>query len=412
MISSFSRKLSDTYRKNKDEVLALLFHSLPDFVYKKLDYLPENMIPVFCFHSVEAKRLEEQFKYLFENDYKTLDANSLVDILLGKKIADRNTIALTFDDGRKSFWTTAFPLLKKYGLTAISFIIPSIVKNETVKSFTLEDVWSNKISKDDLEKIELKNSFCNWNEIHEMHASNLVDFQSHSLHHASVFTDKTLIDFINPDLTPSLLNGTLNPIVYVNGKDVLLGANNFGYPVYRWESNLTAAKRFVNNEKLSLACVDYVKSHGDEVFFKNPKWRKELKTYYTKIKTEFGAGTFQTYEKRKLDISEDLIKSKTIIENNLNKPVKHLCLPWYKGNKLTVELSKETGYSGIYWGIVNMHSINYRGSDPFYINRINDHYIFSLPGKNRISLKEQIINQKLKKEIAKLDSVTLKFRQS
>ena len=110
MNSNLRRRISDIYRKNKDEGAALLFFSLPYFVYRNADYLHENNIPVFSFHSVKPELVEEQFRYLSENNYTTLDASSFNEILTGKNSGIRNSVVLTFDDGRKSLWTTAFPL--------------------------------------------------------------------------------------------------------------------------------------------------------------------------------------------------------------------------------------------------------------------------------------------------------------
>lgn len=386
-------RISDIIRKNKDEGIAFLSFSLPYFVYKSSSYLPKNNLPVFSFHSVKPGLLEEQFKYLKENNYDTLDSKSLSEIITRKKKGKRNSVVLTFDDGRKSLWTTAYPLLKKYNFKAISFIVPSIIKEKEAKSPTLEAVWAGKLSLKDIENIESEIPLCNWNEINEMHKSGLVDFQSHSLFHASVFTERTLVDFLNPEFKPSFLNSTLNPLISIDANDALLKNNQYGFPIYKWDSNLTAETRYICNENISSACVEYVKQHGGEEFFKNPNWRKELKSFYTRMEKKYGAGSFQSYEKRKSDIKNDLSRAKSIIEKRLNKTVTHLCLPWYFGNELTVKLAKETGYESIYWGIKNKKSTNFIGDDPFYIKRINDYYIFSLPGKNRISLERQILNK-------------------
>ena len=393
MYSNLKRKISDIYRKNIDEGIALLFFSLPYFVYKNSDYLPENNIPVFSFHSVKAESLEEQFKYLSENNYRTLSADSLTEIISGKKKGTRNSVVLTFDDGRKSLWTIAFPLLKKYDLKVVSFIISSIIKEDHVKSPTLEDVWSGKMLLKDVQDIESESPFCTWNEINEMSRSGLVDFQSHSMYHASVFVSKKLVDFINPDFTSSLLESTLNPLTSFNENGYSSTQPEYGFPVYKWKSNLTAQIRYMPNEKISCGCIEYVKSLGGISFFDSSNWRSKLQSYYLEMVGRFGEGTFQSFEERVLEIKEDLLGSKKTIENYVNKPVTHLCLPWYFGNRLTVNLSKEAGYNSVYWGIKNMKSTNYVGDDPFYIKRINDYYIFSLPGKNRISLNKQVMNK-------------------
>ena len=394
MFSSYlTRRFSDIYRKNKDEGLALLSFSLPYFVYKNSDYLPEYNIPVFSFHSVKPKLIEEQFKYLSENNYRTLNSSSLIEILTGKKKGSRNSVVLTFDDGRKSLWTTAFPLLKKYNLTAISFVVPSIIKNEGVKSPTLEDVWSGKLSLRDVENIEDEIPFCSWDEINEMHKSSLVDFQSHSMYHASVFTNKKLVDFINPKFLPSFLDSTLNPLGHIFENNYSSPKLGYGSPIFQWDSHIVSRTRYIPNENINTKCIEYVQSHGGKSFFDDLKWRNKLHSYFVKTTRELGEGSFQNFTERVAEIKKDLINSRKTIEDHLNKSVTHLCLPWYFGNKLTVQLSNETGYKCIYWGIKNMKSTNFIGDDPFYIKRINDYYIFSLPGKNRTSLGRQLMNK-------------------
>ena len=393
MNSNLRKRISDIYRKNKDEGIALILFSLPYFVYKNSDYLPENNIPVFSFHSVKPGLLEEQFKYLSENNYKTLDSQSFYDVLTGNTKGTPNSIVLTFDDGRKSLWTTAFPLLKKYNFTAVSFIVPSIIENDEIKSPSLDDVWEGKGSLNEVENIESEKPFCSWKEIKEMNLSGYVDFQSHSMYHASVFNNRKLVDFINPGFEASLLNSTLNPLEYCLENPKYSQQLLYGLPVYQWESNLTARSRFVPNEHINNSCIEYVHSHGDLSFFKNAGWRNELFSHFTKIKGNSEEGEFQNYQERIAEIKKDLLESRKTIEGYINKPVKHLCLPWYFGNDLTVQLSKETGYECIYWGIKNTKSTNFIGDNPFYIKRINDYYIFSLPGKNRISLGKQILNK-------------------
>ena len=394
--SKLKRRFSDIIRKNKDEGLSLLLFSLPFFVYRNSDYLPENNIPVFSFHSVKAELFEKQLKYLSDNNYNTLNSDSLIDIISGNKKGSRNSVVLTFDDGRKSLWTTAYPLLKKYKYTAISFIVPSIIKDNEIKSATLEDYWSGKTSLGEIENIENEIPLSNWNEIKEMHESGVVDFQSHSMYHASVFTDNKLIDFINPDFVPTLLDSTLNPLGYIKDDKFSVPKIEYGSPIYKWDSQLISKTRYIPEEKINESCIEYVQLNGGASFFDNPDWRNELKLYFSGMKKKYGQGAFQNYEERITEIKKDLADSRKVVEEILKKQITHLCLPWYLGNKLTVQLAKESGYECIYWGIKNRKSTNYVGDDPFFIKRINDYFIFSLPGKNRISLNSQIIN-KIKK---------------
>ena len=72
MLHKIRRQLADSYRKNKDDVAAILLGRYPRFVYRRLSKLPLGEIPVFAFHTVESRRFEAQLEYLAENGYKTL----------------------------------------------------------------------------------------------------------------------------------------------------------------------------------------------------------------------------------------------------------------------------------------------------------------------------------------------------
>jgi peptidoglycan/xylan/chitin deacetylase (PgdA/CDA1 family) len=112
-----------------------------------------------------------------------------------------------------------------------------------------------------------------------------------------------------------------------------------------------------------------------------------------------GLARYQTPEERREDIRSDLMGSKECIERRLDKPVRHLCYPWFLGSSLAVRISREVGYTCNYWGIHGRKAVNQVGDDPYYIRRLNDIFIFSLPGKGRIPLG-RLISFKLKKEIS------------
>ena len=84
-IRAIKRKIFDSYRKNKDDFRALLLGIYPKFVYRRVDKIQAGEIPIFTFHSVEPKYFEYQLRYLAENNYRTLKADELYNIIIGKK---------------------------------------------------------------------------------------------------------------------------------------------------------------------------------------------------------------------------------------------------------------------------------------------------------------------------------------
>jgi peptidoglycan/xylan/chitin deacetylase (PgdA/CDA1 family) len=86
------------------------------FVYHKFDE------PKSPSTSITSEVFEAQLRYLQENKYNVISLHELVSYLrYGKEIPEK-TVVLTIDDGYRSFFTKAFPLLKKYRLPFTIFL--------------------------------------------------------------------------------------------------------------------------------------------------------------------------------------------------------------------------------------------------------------------------------------------------
>lgn len=388
------RKLQTIYRKNKEDIKALILGIYPRFVYKKINTVQENDIPIFVFHSVRPEYFEHQMRYLAENNYATLNSDELCNTIKGNTSSKPKSIALTFDDGLASLWTTAYPILKKFGLSAICFILPSWIKNGSALSTTVEDVWCGKADFMDIEKREVKEPLSNWQEIKYMHESGVIDFQSHTSFHHSIFINPTIVDFVNPDLKPSFLLSDLNPVVKAQGRDSVPDHLEWGFPIYEWAPAMSSQKRYIEDEGLSSDCIQWVKQNGGISFFDRPGWRNELRVRAAdyKKKNEY-TGRYISSEERFNEIYQDLYQSRQTIEEKLNKKVSHLCYPWYIGSDQSIQASKEAGYESNHWGILDRRATNPIGVDPYYLARISDEYLLTLPGNGRNSLKKVLLDK-------------------
>lgn len=388
------RKVSDIYRKNKDDLQALLFAGYPQFVFRTLDQLPSGQIPVFTFHRASTGNLDAQLRYLAENGYRTLDGDELQALLTGKSKAAGNSIVLTFDDGRASLWTIAYPLLKKYGLRAIAFILPGHVLDSSIYQPNLEDVWAGRATQQQLEQREMQAPLCTWREIEQMQSSGVIDFQSHTMFHHSVFVKDRAIDFITPTFQASFLTSTFYPVVRRDGKDVFPERLELGFPVYAWAPAMTARSRYLEDEGLSKACINFVDQNGGPAYFQQAGWEIMLKNFSREYTLKNGnSGRFLSFQERAAEVRSDLIQSKEQIETRLGKPVRHLCFPWYAGSEFAVQIAKEVGYCCAHWGILGRNTVNRVGGDPFHITRINDDYVCTLPGKGRTPLYGLLIQK-------------------
>ncbi|MCM3630777.1 polysaccharide deacetylase family protein [Paenibacillus glycanilyticus] len=74
---------------------------------------------------ISTKQFEEQMRLLKEQNYHVIGLDQYRDFILhGAAIPDK-AVLITFDDGYESFYKLAYPILKKYGYSAVSFVIVS-----------------------------------------------------------------------------------------------------------------------------------------------------------------------------------------------------------------------------------------------------------------------------------------------
>lgn len=79
----------------------------------------ETLIPTVTTKEMFAK----QMKILHDHGYTTLTLAELHEFLQGKLTIPPKSIVITFDDGFKNNAELAYPILKKYGFTAVNFLI-------------------------------------------------------------------------------------------------------------------------------------------------------------------------------------------------------------------------------------------------------------------------------------------------
>jgi peptidoglycan/xylan/chitin deacetylase (PgdA/CDA1 family) len=80
--------------------------------------------------TVPVTTLEAQFNYLLQEGYSSILLSDLVKhVRCGKKLPPK-PVLITFDDGYRDNYTIMYPLLKKYGIKANIFLVPSFLENE------------------------------------------------------------------------------------------------------------------------------------------------------------------------------------------------------------------------------------------------------------------------------------------
>ena len=110
--------------------------------------------------TIKPERFENDLKMLRDKGFNVISLKKMIGAMEGKESMPDNAIVITFDDGIKSFYSLAYPLLLKYSMPATNFIITS--RNETYNMFHNEDGPLSPY------------------EITDMYGSGLIDIQSHS----------------------------------------------------------------------------------------------------------------------------------------------------------------------------------------------------------------------------------------
>jgi peptidoglycan/xylan/chitin deacetylase (PgdA/CDA1 family) len=150
LASSFFLFLAPAYAATPviPQVPILMYH------YIRNDQNPRD--PVGENLSVAPALFAQQMQYLSSHGYTPITLDKLAAIFAGKAHAPAKPIVLTFDDGYKDLFTTAFPILQRYGFHAVSFVITGFVG------------WHGYVS---------------WEDIQHMQTSGLISFEAHTVHH-------------------------------------------------------------------------------------------------------------------------------------------------------------------------------------------------------------------------------------
>ena len=96
---------------------------VPIFMYHRIEPVPEGQSSFKSGLYVDPLDFEKQMAYLVKKNYKTITTTEYAELLKTGKNPTQKTVILTFDDGSTGQYTTAYPILKKYGLTGVFYII-------------------------------------------------------------------------------------------------------------------------------------------------------------------------------------------------------------------------------------------------------------------------------------------------
>lgn len=140
---------------------------IPILMYHRL-VLDENEESLNIIH-LSKDKFEEQLKYLRDNKYVTITFKELKELSLEER-KKKKYIILTFDDGYDDNYTILYPLLQKYNMKVVIYLVSDLNYNK----------W-------DMEELgEKRLNLLNEKQILEMRSSGLIEFGGHTKNHVKL----------------------------------------------------------------------------------------------------------------------------------------------------------------------------------------------------------------------------------
>lgn len=208
---------------------------------------PKVKIPILTYHSIDKSGsiistapdvFRRQMRFLSESNYNVVTLNELTTSLVQGKAPQRNTIALTFDDGFQNFLTAAFPVLDSYGFKATVFLVTDYCGQN--------NEWAGNPRNFPLSKI------LSWDEVKELHKHG-IEFGNHTRTH--------------PDLTKITDSSVRSEIVESKAiMEDMLGneVGSFAYPFGKFNSSV---RQIVKNEYRAACSTSLGKVESGSDFF-------------------------------------------------------------------------------------------------------------------------------------------------
>ena len=107
--------------KNKGGLNAKGYQTVPVLAYHRF---AENCKSALC---TPLRVFDRQMKFLKENGYRAITPEELLAFLEYRRALPKKSVWITMDDGYRSVYDIAFPILKKYGFTATLFVYTDFV---------------------------------------------------------------------------------------------------------------------------------------------------------------------------------------------------------------------------------------------------------------------------------------------
>ncbi len=96
---------------------------IPIFMYHQITQVPAGQNKFQSGLYVDPEDFEKEMAYLVKKNYKSITTKEYYDLLMAGKNPTQKTVMITFDDGVENQYTNAYPILKKYNLIGVFYVI-------------------------------------------------------------------------------------------------------------------------------------------------------------------------------------------------------------------------------------------------------------------------------------------------
>jgi peptidoglycan/xylan/chitin deacetylase (PgdA/CDA1 family) len=289
----------------------------------------------------------------------------------GGQRPDARAVMLAFDDALASLWLVVAPLLRRYGLRAVTYAIPGRIAEADRVRRTLDD------GPVDPDADRAANPFVTWPELAALSASGVVDVQSHTWSHSMIFCGDRVVDAVGPHYQ---LDHFLNrPRLDADGPLRFLDAGRVGHPLFARRSRMSDARRFLPDEAAMAEVAAWVQGQGGARFFDREMWRTELLARFPAPMP----GRWESDADRTAAIEQELVRARDALESRLGSRVRHVCLPWGISGRQTRALLERLDVSTAFANRLRGRMAVAARDDPFFLKRLHSRFVFSLPGTGR-----------------------------
>ena len=131
--SNFNKQIPDVVELPKDvkESIKNLkpqkSFRVPILLYHYVEYVKDEGDTIRKSLNITPDTFDAEIKTLKDAGYEFITIRDLADALDDKITFAPKSVILTFDDGYRDFYTDVFPILKKYQVKAVAFVVPNFL---------------------------------------------------------------------------------------------------------------------------------------------------------------------------------------------------------------------------------------------------------------------------------------------